>query len=124
MSIAMLPRDLAESDVSLLAGIGRGQPNQNPFLPPPKRAGGILVQRAGAVLGRRTVDEEVHKSSYIAADTHFVRPPLREGEVEVAAAKGRDIALHSGSAGRRRWRSLSSVSSVASGLRRRLGGGS
>ena len=65
MSIAMLPRDLAESDVSLLAGIGRGQPNQNPFLPPPKRTGGILVQRSGGVLGRRTADEEVNSWSYV-----------------------------------------------------------
>ena len=90
----MLPRALAESDVSLLAGIGRGQPNANPYLPPPKRKGGVLQN-----LGRKP-DNEGQKATYIAARTTFLRPPLREGEVEVPETKGGPSTL-SGSAKRR-----------------------
>ena len=37
LSICMMPRAIAE-ELSNIAGIGRGQPNQNPHLPPPNRA--------------------------------------------------------------------------------------
>ena len=104
----MLPRALAESDVSLLAGIGRGQPNQNPFLPPPQREG-ILVLRTGGLVGRRSAAPDApSKSSYIAARNMFMKPPLREGEVEVQGeAHAGPNTLHGG--GGRRSFSLSRV---------------
>lgn len=40
MSIAILPREQAEQ-LDMIAGLGRGAPNQNPFLEPPRREGTI-----------------------------------------------------------------------------------
>ena len=37
LSIALMPRSIAE-ELEHIAGIGRGAPNQNPYLPPPNRA--------------------------------------------------------------------------------------
>ena len=68
----------------VLLGIGRGQPNQNPVLPPPSR-GRILVQRTGRIIGfrqGRTV-ETTAIPTFIGSRSMFSRPPLPEGEVEL-----------------------------------------
>lgn len=50
MEISMLTREVAEQS---LAGIGRGQPNKNPYLPPPERGsmGAIASVAGGAMVG-------------------------------------------------------------------------
>ena len=50
MSISMMPRQVAEQ-ITNIAGIGRGSPNQNPFLPPPNRSS-QLGGKTGMMLSR------------------------------------------------------------------------
>ena len=57
MSIYMMPRRVAE-EFENIAGIGRGAPNQNPYLPPPVRASQLLPSaRTGLTRLRRGKSE-------------------------------------------------------------------
>ena len=55
LSISMMTRDVAEQ-LEHLAGFGRGQPNQAPFLPPPRRRPKHLGQGRRLLLRRRQDD--------------------------------------------------------------------
>lgn len=45
LSVEMVPSEQTEK-LELMAGLGRGAPNQNPYLPPPVRDGGLITKGA------------------------------------------------------------------------------
>ena len=51
MEISMLPRSEA-AKLEMMAGIGRGAPNEHPHLPPPKRGGLIETQKKVVATGK------------------------------------------------------------------------
>ena len=66
LSVALMPRAVAE-ELEHIAGIGRGAPNQNPYLPPPNRA----AQNKGAGLARYSLIRGRSSGKDAAAELGF-----------------------------------------------------
>ena len=70
LSISMMNRPVAEA-LENIAGIGRGAPNQNPYLPPPDRSSQFAAARSRSSLGglslRRSVRDDRAGQSVAAA---------------------------------------------------------
>ena len=69
LSLSMMPRAIAE-ELENICALGRSVPNQNPYLPPPTRAGGTLqlhATRIGTKLGRRKEEPRRPRTAPAAA---------------------------------------------------------
>ena len=59
ISIWMLPRAEAE-ELDMVAGYGRGAPNEHPKLPPPRRGGGAVLKGAKGLFKKKGEEDETN----------------------------------------------------------------
>jgi len=78
MSISMMPRAVAE-ELDNIAGMGRGSPNQNPYLPPPNRAS--QASEKASLLNRISLNPKTPKADALGFSSALPASTAENGAI-------------------------------------------